>query len=61
MASISFSYTPNYEQTETNVSAISAAVEYRVDIPDSATLFVDDVYYHVNAWLRSLGYVISEE
>lgn len=61
MPSISFSYTPSYEHSETDVKSLAPSLDYRVEIPDNATLFVDDVYYHVNAWLRGLGYVISEE
>lgn len=61
MPSISFSYAPAYEQSETDVKSLAPCLEYRVEIPDNATLFVEDVYYHVNAWLRGLGYVISEE
>lgn len=61
MPSISFSYVPTFNQAETEVKSLAPCLEYRVEIPDNATLFVDDVYYHVNAWLRGLGYVISDE
>ena len=61
MATITFNYTPTYEQKDTDdVKMLAPSLEYRVDIPENTTLFVDDVYYHVNAWLRGLGYVISE-
>jgi hypothetical protein len=60
MSTITFTYSPSYEQKEVDVQLIRPSLEYRVEIPDNADLFVDDVYYHVNAWLRGLGYVIPE-
>lgn len=60
MATITFTYSPNYEQKEVDVKLIAPSLEYRVELPDNTTLFVDDVYHHINAWLRGLGYVIPE-
>ena len=62
MATITFNYAPNYEQKQSEVRLIEPSLEYRVEIPDGALfqLQVEDVYYHVNNWLRGLGYVISE-
>lgn len=61
MPYLTFSYSPDNDDKETDVKMISPSLDYRLEIPASATLFVDDVHYHVNAWLRGLGYVISEE
>ena len=60
MATITFTYSPSYEQKEVDVKLIQPSLEYRVEIPDDMSLFTDDVYYHVNAWLRGLGYVIPD-
>ena len=60
MTTITFSYSPNYEQKEVEVKDLRPSLEYRVEIPDNSTLFVDDVYHHVDAWLRGLGYIIPE-
>lgn len=60
MAILTFTYSPSYEQKETDVKLLRPSLEYRVEIPDNMSLFTDDVYYHVDAWLRGLGYVIPE-
>lgn len=60
MAAITFTYSPSYDQKDTDAKMLTPSLEYRLEIPEHTTLFVDDVYYHVNAWLRGLGYVISE-
>jgi len=60
MATITFTYSPSYDQLVSNVKLLEPTLEYSVAIPDNSTLFVDDVYYHVDAWLRGLGYVIPE-
>jgi hypothetical protein len=60
MATITFTYSPSYEQKETDVKLIQPSLEYRVEIPDNTAIFVDDVYHHVDSWLRGLGYIIPE-
>ena len=60
MATITFNYSPNYEQKEVDVKLIQPSLEYRIEISDDNLLGVDDVHYHVNAWLRGLGYIIHE-
>lgn len=60
MPSITFTYSPSYENRDTDVKDIAPSLEYRVEIPDNSTLFIDDVYHHVDAWLRGLGYVIPD-
>lgn len=60
MATMTFTYSANYEQKFTEGSLLEPTVEYRLEIPENTNMLVDDVYYHVEAWLRSLGYVIPE-
>jgi len=60
MATVTFTYSPSYEQKEPSAKSIQPSLEYRLEIPDDMSLFTDDVYYHVNAWLRGLGYVIPD-
>ena len=60
MTTITFSYSPNYEQKEVEARDLQPSLEYRVEIPDNTFLSVSDVYHHVDAWLRGLGYIIPE-
>jgi hypothetical protein len=58
MATITFIYSPDYEQNENidDAALLTASVEYRVEIPKKVDLTIDDLYVHFNQWLRGLGY-----
>jgi hypothetical protein len=60
MAIMTFTYTPSYHQEDAEAMYLEAEVEYKLEIPETVSMTVDDVHYHVDNWLRSLGYVISE-
>lgn len=58
MATLTFTYTPDYEQNENidDASFLAASVEYKLEIPKKMELTIDDMYVHFDQWLRGLGY-----
>lgn len=64
MAQITFSYTPNYEQTEEDVTLLEPEVTHTVTLPNTITvskgLSRSEIEYHFNMWLRGLGYQVND-
>jgi hypothetical protein len=58
MATITFTYAPDYDENDTidDASSLTASVEYRLEVPKKVDLTIDDMYAHFNQWLRGLGY-----
>jgi hypothetical protein len=58
MATITFTYTPDYDENEKAVTAglLLASLEYRVEIPKNMDVTLDDLQIHFEYWLRGLGY-----
>lgn len=58
MATITFRYEPAYEQEETSVQLIEPNVSYSFEVKNGISdgLQLDDIVYHFESWLRSLGY-----
>ena len=61
-ATIEFRYSPDYnnDNYDTDVVDRMANVGYEFEVPAHG-VSVDDIQYHFNQWLRSLGYVIDYE
>jgi len=61
MPNITFSWAPDYsdKDSDINVSNLDASVEYSIDIPKGVDVTVNDIYTHVNYWLRGCGYYID--
>lgn len=58
MATVTFTYTPDYDENDTidDASSLTASVEYRLEVPKKLELTTDDLYVHFDQWLRGLGY-----
>jgi hypothetical protein len=58
MATITFTYAPDYDENEKIGTAdlLLATVEYKVEIPKDMVVTLDDLEVHYNNWLRGLGY-----
>lgn len=58
MATITFTYSPDYQENENidDASLLTASVEYRLEVPKKVILTTDDMYVHFDQWLRGLGY-----
>ena len=61
-ATIEFRYSPDYnnDNYDTDVVDRMANVGYEFEVPENG-VSVDDIQYHFNQCLRSLGYVIDYE
>lgn len=61
MATISFRYTPDFDDNKNCNSAacLLATVDYSVEIPVNMPITVDDLQLYFNQWLRGLGYEIK--
>lgn len=64
MAQITFSYVPDYEQKETDVTLVEPEVTHTIKLPENITLsrglLRSEIEYHFNMWLRGLGYYIND-
>ena len=60
---ITFNIRPDYDQDVSNPKHVIPQTEYSFDFDQSEglTLTTDEIQYHFNAWLRSIGYVIEQE
>lgn len=60
MAEITFTYTPDYDQADTDVTLVEPAVIHTLTLPKNISvsngLTIEDINYHYNLWLRGLGY-----
>ena len=64
MSRITFSWSPDYNSDKSeniDVSAMEASVEYTIDVPENAIIAIDDIYSHVDNWLRGCGYCINQD
>lgn len=62
MSRITFNWSPDYnsdKDSDLDVWAMEASVDYSIDVPEDAVVTVDDIYTHVNNWLRACGYSID--
>ena len=59
-ATIEFRYSPDYnnDNYDTEVIDRMANVNYEFEVPELG-VSTDDIQYHFNQWLRSIGYVID--
>ena len=59
-ATIEFRYSPDYnnDNYDTEVVDRMATVNYEFEVPEYG-VSTDDIQYHFNQWLRSIGYVID--
>ena len=59
MPRITFNWSPDYKSdkgSEVDVSLLEASVDYSIEIPEDATVIIDDIYVHVDNWLRGCGF-----
>lgn len=59
MPRITFSWSPDYnsdKDSDIDISMMEASVDYSIDVPEDAVVTVDDIYTHVNNWLRACGF-----
>ena len=61
-ATIEFRYSPDYNNDNYDVDVVDrmANVNYEFEVPEH-DVTVEDIQYHFNQWLRSLGYIIAYE
>ena len=59
-ATIEFRYSPDYnnDNYDTEVVDRMATVNYEFEVQEHG-VSTDDIQYHFNQWLRSIGYVID--
>lgn len=58
---IKFSIYPDYDQDRSDVKLVVPTSEYEFgfDHTEGLQLTTDEIQYHFNSWLRSIGYAIS--
>lgn len=58
--SITFSIRPDYDQDVTQAKHVVPQTEYtfEFDHTEGLTLTTDEIQFHFDAWLRSIGYVL---
>ena len=60
---ITFNIRPDYDQDVTNSNFVIPQVEYSFDFDhtEGMQLSTDEIQFHFDSWLRSIGYVIEHK
>lgn len=56
MATMTFTYVADRNQSTHDAQCLNPTVEYKIEFPSNTFLHRDDIYFHIDAWLSSLGY-----
>lgn len=58
-----FSFNPDYDQNKDTVEDVlpSSNYSFEIDHEDGLQITTQEIQFHFNAFLRSLGYVIDHE
>jgi len=58
-----FSFNPDYDQNKDTVEDVlpSSNYSFEIDHADGLQITTQEIQFHFNAFLRSLGYVIDHE